>query len=108
MHHKLIYSTLLLALAAVIGACNAADTANVQKPVPGPRAQNVHPDGARRVTIDELVAMMKEGKAYVVDVRTEAAFDQGHIPGAHLIPANEVMNHLNELPRDKMIVTYCS
>jgi rhodanese-related sulfurtransferase len=32
----------------------------------------------------------------------------GHIPGAHLIPAGDILNHLNELPRNKTIVTYCS
>ena len=32
----------------------------------------------------------------------------GHIPGSRLIPAGEISNHVNELPRDKTIVTYCS
>jgi rhodanese-related sulfurtransferase len=32
----------------------------------------------------------------------------GHIPGATLIPAGEVLDHISELPRDKTIVTYCA
>ena len=51
---------------------------------------------------------MKEGKAYVVDVRNQDSYDMGHIPGSRLIPASLVGNHINELPRDKTIVTYCS
>ena len=52
--------------------------------------------------------MMKDGTALVVDVRNQSAFDVAHIPGARLIPASEILNHINELPRDKTIVTYCS
>ena len=51
---------------------------------------------------------MKDGKAVVIDVRNQAAYDMGHIPGSRLIPAGEILNHVNDLPRDKMIVTYCS
>ena len=49
-----------------------------------------YPDGARRVTIEELEALMKEGKAFVVDVRIQDAYDAGHIPGSKLIPAGEI------------------
>jgi ArsR family transcriptional regulator len=52
--------------------------------------------------------MMKEGTAFVVDVRSQDSYDMGHIPGSKLIPAGEILNHVNELPRDKMIITYCS
>jgi rhodanese-related sulfurtransferase len=55
-----------------------------------------------------LEAMLKNGEAIVVDVRNQASYDIGHIPGAKLIPSGEILNHVNELPRDKTIVTYCS
>ena len=100
----------LIAVAAVIfAACNAVDdkTANI-KPAPLPGSDTVYADGARRVTTDELETMMKNGQAFVVDVRNQDAYNVGHIPGAKLIPAGEILNHVNELPRDKMIVTYCS
>jgi len=53
----------------------------------------------------DLDTLMKEGKAFVVDVRTQDAYDMGHIPGSILIPAGDIQNHLDKLPRDKMIVT---
>jgi 3-mercaptopyruvate sulfurtransferase SseA len=107
MRLKLIYFLLIFAAAVVFVACNALDhDARNTKPVSGP--ETVYADGARRVTIEEMEAMLKDGTAVVIDVRNQAAFDAGHIPGSKLIPAGEILNHINELPRDKTIVTYCS
>ena len=101
---------LISGLAAVmLAACNAVDipvASNAPKPASSP--QTAPPDSARRITIEELEALIKEGKAFVVDVRNQASYDLGHIPGSRLIPAGEILNHVNELPRDKTIVTYCS
>jgi rhodanese-related sulfurtransferase len=41
-------------------------------------------------------------------VRNEASYNAGHVRGAKLIPVGEIANHLNELPKDKLIITYCS
>jgi 3-mercaptopyruvate sulfurtransferase SseA len=109
MRLKFIFGSMILAALAVLAACNAVDhVANTNtKPAPqGP--ETVYADGARRVTIEEMEAMLKDGTAIVIDVRNQAAYDQGHIPGSRLIPAGEILNHISELPRDKMIVTYCS
>jgi 3-mercaptopyruvate sulfurtransferase SseA len=103
------YFALIVLVAAVFAACNATDnTTKNTKPAPLPGSDTVYADGARRVTADEMDAMVKNGQAIIVDVRNQASYDMGHIPGAKLIPAGEILNHLNELPRDKMIVTYCS
>ena len=110
MRLKYLYSAMILMAAVILAACNAVDT-TVKS-----HSQNsntvsqeaTYPDGARRVTTAELDTMMKEGKAYVVDVRSQDSYDMGHIPGSKLIPAGEILNHVNELPRDKMIVAYCS
>jgi len=103
-----IYFALIVLGAVIFAACNAADQTVTTKPAPLPGSDTVYADGARRVTADELDTMVKNGQAIVVDVRNQASFDAGHIPGAKLIPAGEILNHLNELPRDKTIVTYCS
>ncbi len=104
------YFALIVFAAAVFAACNAVDhSANTNtKPAQLPGSDTVYADGARRVTADEMDDMVKKGQAIIVDVRNQASYDMGHIPGAKLIPAGEILNHLNELPRDKMIVTYCS
>ena len=108
MRLKFLFSVVILATAAILISCNSADkvaNSNVPKPA---APETTYADGARRVTIDELDAMMKNGEAFVVDVRNQASYDLGHIPGSKLIPEGDIQNHLSELPRDKTIVTYCS
>ena len=62
----------------------------------------------RRVTTVELRDALASGEAIVIDVRSEAAFKEGHIKGARFIPFSEIAGKIDELPKDKLIVTYCS
>lgn len=105
---KFHHSAMILLAAFMFTACNAADTKVVNKAAPATTPAKPHPDGVRRITTAELETLMKEGKAFVVDVRSQDAYDMGHIPGSILIPAGDIHTHLDELPRDKMIVTYCA
>ncbi len=108
MQLKFVYAIILTAT-AILASCNAVETPVITKATPSPEAAHAATtDGARRVTTSELEQMIKDGTAFVVDVRNQDAYDMGHIPGAHLIPAGEVANRVKELPRDKTIVTYCS
>jgi 3-mercaptopyruvate sulfurtransferase SseA len=65
-------------------------------------------DAVPRITSPELQKELASGDAVVVDVRSDSQYKAGHIKGAKFIPAGEVGNRINELPRDKKIVTYCS
>ncbi|MER3428201.1 MAG: hypothetical protein C4334_08885 [Pyrinomonas sp.] len=66
-------------------------------------------DGVKRVTVEELQAALARGEALVLDVRNEAQYRAGHIAGAKWIPYTEVGERAPRLlPRDKLIVTYCS
>ncbi len=77
-------------------------------PTPAPTTTATPNDGVRRITPAELQAALEKGEAIVVDVRSSAAFQQGHIKGARLIPAEQIASRAGELPRDKTIVTYCA
>jgi len=102
-------SLLLFPLLLILAACNGHEELTQKKTIEsilGP--ETTYTDGARRVTTAELDELMKEGLAVVIDVRDQASFDQGHIPGSKLIPAGEILKHTGELPSDKLIVTYCS
>ncbi len=106
MRHRFLLLLLLLVTSAIVISCNATNRANQQKTQLEP--PTTYADGARRITIQELDALMKNNEAVVIDVRNQAAYDSGHIPGSKLIPAGEILNHVSELPHDKLIVTYCS
>jgi 3-mercaptopyruvate sulfurtransferase SseA len=105
---KFNYSAIIFMAALMFAACNAADTKVVNNVPPANTQAKPHADGVRRITTADLEALMKEGKAFVVDVRSQDAYDLGHIPGSILIPAGDIHTQLDKLPRDKTIVTYCA
>lgn len=45
---------------------------------------------------------------WIVDVRSEKAFANGHIPTARSYPAGAILDHLREIPRDKYLILYCT
>lgn len=45
--------------------------------------------------------------AVLLDVRTPAEFDGGHVEGAKNIPVQELAARAGELPRGAAIVVYC-
>ncbi len=42
----------------------------------------------------------------LVDVRTPKEYEQGHLPGAQLIPVGELTNRLSELDPHKPTIVY--
>lgn len=71
-----------------------------------PPAHSEPEDGVPRVTAVEAHDAVEKGKAIIVDVRSESSYRIGHIQGALWMP--DVASRTRELPRDKMIVFYCS
>ena len=65
-------------------------------------------DGVRRVSPTEARDLVAAGKAIIVDVRGEDSYNAGHIKGARWINLNDIGSRTGELPRNKMIITYCS
>ncbi|MDQ6652745.1 MAG: rhodanese-like domain-containing protein [Acidobacteriota bacterium] len=110
---RLIFSFFVISLLAALAqsGCNSAEQKN--KSAAGP-VTAVSPgaaapaDGARRITTGELKNLLAKNQAVVIDVRNEASYNAGHISGAKLIPEAEILNHIEELPKNKLIVTYCS
>lgn len=50
---------------------------------------------------------MIEGGALVVDVRTQAEWDEGHGPDARLIPLDQLAARVGELPKDRVLLMCC-
>ena len=46
---------------------------------------------------------------FILDVRSAGEFegDLGHLQGSHLIPLDQLRQRLDEIPRDRPVVTVC-
>ena len=81
------------------------------KTAPPPPATGVvpgDPSEVRRISLEQANALREAGTGIIVDVRDQGSYDLGHIKGALHIPLAELAQHLEELPHDKPIVTYCA
>ena len=60
----------------------------------------------REVTPSEALDLL-DLDAVLLDVRQESEWEAGHAPMASLIPLAGLADHLDELPRDHLIVCAC-
>lgn len=63
-----------------------------------------------QITQDQAKALMAESENYIIlDVRTEAEYAEGHIPGAICVPNETIGDNMpEELPdKDQLILVYC-
>ena len=60
-----------------------------------------------RLSPAELRQQLDLGDVVLLDARPRLEYDAGHLPTAISIPIDELPNRVDELPTDKLIVTYC-
>ena len=63
-----------------------------------------------QITPEAAKKIMDSGEEHIIlDTREQDEFDEGHIPGAILIPYTEIENKAIELipDKDKLILVYC-
>ena len=68
-------------------------------------AENILQDRLRIFYWNELEHLSEDN--ILLDVRSSAEFQNGHIAGAVNIPVDEIRSRLNELPQDKTLLIYC-
>lgn len=103
----LIALGVLLLLAAVV----AFALQNMAKPSPAavvPTPDETAIAGIERVTLTDAKAAFDAGQAVFVDVRGAGAYQVARVPGAVLIPLNEMETRLGELDPNDWIITYCT
>ena len=61
---------------------------------------------AKPEEIRAFIRAHKPGEYQLVDVRTPREYERGHLPGARLIPVNELPGRLTELERGKPTFVY--
>jgi len=85
-------------------ACNSNETLLSQKPA----NQATPADNARRITADELHKLWEKNDVVIIDTRGEPAYKAEHIKGSILMTTGTLLDHLSELPRNKLIAAYCT
>ena len=66
------------------------------------------PEGWMSVGDAEKMQEAMDNGAFVIDVREEGEYAEGHIPGAINIPLRTLAQNLDKIPTDQPIVTYCA
>ena len=61
---------------------------------------------AREVSVAQAHQMRDEG-VFVLDVRQPEEWEEIHIPGATLIPLDQLQTRLSEVPQDQPVLVYC-
>lgn len=60
--------------------------------------------GGTKVNFAELV----QNGAQIIDVRTKAEYESGHIEGSLNIPLQTIESNLNKINKDKPVITCCA
>ncbi len=91
---------ILAIVAALIVGAIAGSSANAQTLSRAPvRGGSLSPA--------QYVAQFSAADHLLLDVRTRAEFQSGHIAGATNIPVEQLAGRLAEVPRDRPVVVYC-
>jgi rhodanese-related sulfurtransferase len=71
-------------------------------------AENASNSEFKRINVKDAHKAISEGKAVMVDVRSEDAYKVSHIKGAHLVSTDKIVEHSKEHFKGKQVITYCS
>ena len=101
----------ILVAAIALSGCGAS-ASPAQAPASGaasaPAAQAVE---ALNLPVDinakQLNDIRNRDDVYVLDVREDFEYADGHVPGANLIPLGQLSSRLSEIPTDKTVVAVC-
>jgi rhodanese-related sulfurtransferase len=112
---------LMVAMLAVAGCAPASTAATAVAPTTAPVAvaptvaaptTQAAPAAASAAPLpDEIsvaeAAAKREAGAFILDVRTQEEWNEYHIPGATLIPLDQLEARVAEVPQDQEVVVVC-
>ena len=59
-------------------------------------------------SVEGLKNQLRKTQILLVDVREQSEYQSGHIPNAINIPLQTLAHSLDQIPRDRRVVLYCS
>ena len=111
---KKILCIISAVLCISLTACGNDSSIGIIGGADGPTAILVSEKGEKamyqQITAEEAKKIMDSGEEHIIlDTREQDEFDEGHIPGAILIPYTEIENMAEEMLPDKdaQILVYC-
>jgi rhodanese-related sulfurtransferase len=122
MHHRTararppVLPILLLVAATLFAGCSAtlapARPTLAPATIVAPTQPRSTPTAAPAAALPDTVtvaaaAALRDGGAFVLDVRQPEEWAEVHIPGATLIPLGELAGRLAEVPRDRDVLVVC-
>ena len=99
-----IFVLFLIIIVALISGCGQQAT-----PAPATAANGEIDLATLPALLDPATVNQLRERADVllIDVREQAEYNEGHIPGITLIPMGEIPGRLAEIPKDKTVVVTC-
>ena len=111
---KKILCIISILLCILLTACGNDSSIGIIGGADGPTSIIVAEKGEKamyeQITAEEAKKIMDSGKEHIIlDTREQNEYDEGHIPGAILIPYTEIENKAEEMipDKDKLILVYC-
>jgi rhodanese-related sulfurtransferase len=100
--------TLLLGLVLAVAGCGGQ-----QAEVPAAQESVAEAIGAEtevlplNLDVSTVESLRQNDDVVVLDVREDWEYNEGHIPGAKLVPLGQIPNRLDEIPQDKTVIAVC-
>lgn len=111
---KKVLCIISILLCILVTACGNDSSIGIIGGADGPTSIIVSEKGEEamyeQITAEEAKKIMDSGEEHIIlDTREQDEFDEGHIPGAILIPYTEIENKAEEMlpDKDKLILVYC-
>lgn len=64
--------------------------------------------GQHKISIEEAIKEVKAETGFFLDVRTKEELEYIQLAFAHNIPTNQIPDRLEEIPKNKTIIVFCS
>lgn len=111
---KKVLCIISILLCILLTACGNDSSIGIIGGADGPTSIIVSEKGEKamyeQITAEEAKKIMDSGEEHIIlDTREQDEFDEGHIPGAILIPYTEIGNKAEAMlpDKDKLILVYC-
>jgi len=69
-------------------------------------ASNILHETFKHISITKIRKLVEQG-AYILDVREQDEWDEGHIINAKFIPLSEIRARMGEIPKDEAVYIHC-